>query len=447
MKPRLMFNSLRLLVLFLSLTSTALACTTWYVDGMNGSDNNDCKSPQTACKTIGQAISLASSGDSIMVAAATYTENLTIGVSLKLIGSGAATSIIDGGGANTVVTISGGVVLLSGVTVRNGHITEGGGIYNSGTLTISNSTLSGNSADTRGGGIYNAGTLTINTSSVSGNSSGFHGGGIFSDGKLTINRSTFSGNSAITFGGAISNYGYGTINNSTISGNRAQSGGGIFNFVGLTINRSTFSGNSASDGGAISNDRGLTINNSTFSGNSASSGGAISNYKGLTINNSTISGNRAGSGGGIYNVRKRSSAVINNSTISGNRTGNGEGIYNNGGAATLQNSIVANSHKGGNCFGTVTSNGYNLSSDSSCNFNNIGDLNNTDPKLGKLGKHGGPTQTIPLLSGSPAIDAGNPNGCTDSKGHLLKTDQRGKPRPDKEDTGGCDMGAYERQKD
>jgi hypothetical protein len=52
-----------------------------------------------------------------------------------------------------------------------------------------------------------------------------------------------------------------------------------------------------------------------------------------------------------------------------------------------------------------------------------------------------------LLSGSPAIDAGNPNGCTDGNGNLLKTDQRGMPRPDKEDTGGCDMGAYERQSD
>jgi hypothetical protein len=95
----------------------------------------------------------------------------------------------------------------------------------------------------------------------------------------------------------------------------------------------------------------------------------------------------------------------------------------------------------------MTSLGYNLSSDNTCNFTNTGDLNNADPKLGQLGNHSGPTQTIPLLSGSPAIDAGNPSGCTDGQGHLLKTDQRGKPRPDKEDTGGCDMGAYERQKD
>jgi hypothetical protein len=148
-----------------------------------------------------------------------------------------------------------------------------------------------------------------------------------------------------------------------------------------------------------------------------------------------------GLGGGIENG---GTLTINNSTISGNNTG---GILNNGKAATFQNSIVANNGLGGNCRGTMTSNGYNLSGDSSCKFDGTGDLNNTNPKLGKLGNYGGPTQTIPLLSGSPAIDAGNPSGCTDGQGHLLKTDQRGKPRPDKEDTGGCDMGAYERQTD
>ena len=104
-------------------------------------------------------------------------------------------------------------------------------------------------------------------------------------------------------------------------------------------------------------------------------------------------------------------------------------------------------YNGANCAGAVTSNGYNLSSDATCKFTNTGDLNNTDPMLGLLQYNGGPTQTNALLSGSPAVDAGNPNGCTDGLGHLLKTDQRGKPRPDAEDTGGCDMGAYERQSD
>jgi hypothetical protein len=95
-----------LLLLALTLSPAALASSTWYVDGVHGSDNNNCKTPQTACKTIGHAISLAHAGDSIMVAAATYTENLTIGVSLKVIGSGAATTIIDGGAVNTVAISS-----------------------------------------------------------------------------------------------------------------------------------------------------------------------------------------------------------------------------------------------------------------------------------------------------------------------------------------------------
>jgi hypothetical protein len=370
MKHRIEFSNLPLLALFMALTSTALASSTWYVDGVNGSNNNNCKTPQAACKTIKRAISLASSGDSIMVAAATYTENLKINLSMKLIGSGANTTIIDGGGVNTVVTISNANahVTLSKLTIRNGVAVNGGGINYSGTLTINNSTVSGNVA--RG------------TVSAPGN-----GGGIFGYGTLTIASSTVSGNSATASGLA--------------------QGGGIFG-GSVTINNSTISGNSASAEGGF-----------------GAHGGGIYNYfSALTINNSTVSGNGASSGNG---------------------KANGGGIYGPG--AILQNSIVANSSSGGNCFGTITSNGYNLSSDGTCNFNGTGDLNNTDPKLGQLGNYGGPTQTIPLLSGSPATDAGNPSGCTDSQGHLLKTDQRGKPRPDKEDSGGCDMGAYERQND
>ena len=74
-------------------------------------------------------------------------------------------------------------------------------------------------------------------------------------------------------------------------------------------------------------------------------------------------------------------------------------------------------------------------------------MNGTNPKLGGLRNNGGPTQTMALPTGSPAVDAGNPSGCTDNVGQLLTTDQRGQPRPDKEDTGGCDMGAYERPTD
>ena len=105
MKPMILFSNLLLATVFLALGPTAQANTIWYVDGVNGSDTNDCKTRQTACKTIGHAISLASSGDTIGIGPGTYTENLTISISLKVIGSSAKTTIIDGGGNGTVVTI------------------------------------------------------------------------------------------------------------------------------------------------------------------------------------------------------------------------------------------------------------------------------------------------------------------------------------------------------
>ena len=156
--------------------------------------------------------------------------------------------------------------------------------------------------------------------------------------------------------------------------------------------------------------------------------------------------------GGILNgglFQSNGTIVINNSTLSGNTAhdGRGGGIFNvKGSTVVLQNSIVAN-NTGGDCRGTMTSDGYNMSSDDSCAFNGPGDLNTTEPLLGSLQNNGGPTETMALLPGSPAIDSGNPSGCRDSKGELLLTDQRGKPRPDREDTGGCDRGAYERQED
>src|SRR5215469_6490251 len=145
---RRQFTSLPLLVLFLTMTSTVLASNTWYADGVNGSDANDCQTAMTACKTIGHAISLASSGDSVIVAAATYTENLTIGFSLNVIGSGANTAIIDGGGGGTVVAIPNTTshVAISNLTIRNGRADRGGGIFNAGTLTIYGAIISGNSA-------------------------------------------------------------------------------------------------------------------------------------------------------------------------------------------------------------------------------------------------------------------------------------------------------------
>ncbi|HEV3279066.1 MAG TPA: choice-of-anchor Q domain-containing protein [Terriglobia bacterium] len=394
MKHRSTLGSLLPPALALTLAPIARAGNTWYVDGVNGDNSNDCESRQQACKTIGQAISLASAGDSIIVAAATYPENLGIPFSLKIVGAGAATTILDGRGIGSEIFTANprAIVTISQMTLRNGGgLGDGGGIYNCrSTVTITNATISANSANV--------------------------------------------GNGNLGYGGAIYNC------PSSV----------------LTIINSTLSGNSAEAGGAICNGGTLTISNSTFRGNVARlhSGGGIFNYGTLVINNSTFSGNAApgGLGGGIHNgqlLGQAGTLVINNSTFSANaaRDGAGGGVSNlSGNTATLQNSIVAN-NAGGNCRGTMTSDGYNLSSDGTCNFNNAGDLNNTGPKLGPLQGNGGRTETMGLLQGSPAIDAGNPAGCTDGEGNLLTTDQRGYPRPDREDSSGCDMGAYERQQD
>jgi hypothetical protein len=405
MKQRLMTSTLLLMAMCLAMGLTASATTTRYVNGVTGGDSNNCLSPATACKTIGHAISLSASGDSIRVAAAIYKENLTIAFTMTITGASATTTIVDGGGAGTVFTISStsAHVTLSNLTIRNGNVSagfpRGGGIYNLGTLRITNSAVIRNTVTSQcyelcpvsGGGIYNhvGATLTISDSSITGNLAsascrqggcGAGGGGIFSGGTLTISNSTLSGNTA----------------------------------------HSVFRGGNGGSGGGILNDGTLTINNSTFSSNSAlGAGGGIFDPGVATVNNSTFNGNTAPTGGGIW-------------TLS---------------SLTLQNSIVANSPSGGNCSGTMTSKGYNLSSDATCNFSGPGDMNNINPNIGPLQNNGGPTQTMALLPGSPAIDAGNPTGCTDSLGHLLKTDQRGDPRPNIEDTGGCDMGAYERQSD
>ena len=304
------------------------------------------------------------------------------------------------------------------MTIRNGaEGVRGGGLENEGGLTLTRITVSGNIAQ-QGGGLWNnGGTVTINSSTISGNTAYnprckffclFQGGGIYNQGALTVNNSTISGNSATSGGSGIFNLGHtATINRSTFSGNS------FANWYGtVTISQSTFSGNGA----------GITV----IPGGTAS------------VSNSTM--NSIGVGGKV---------ILSNCTVSGS-SGTGISVAGTSSKVVLQNSIVAN-NSGGNCSirsgGTIASRGHNLSSDATCDFDAASDLNNIDPMLGPLQKNGGPTQTMALPSGSPAIDAGNPHGCRDNLGNLLNTDQRGMPRHDKEDTGGCDMGAYESQRD
>jgi hypothetical protein len=355
--------------------------------------------------SLRDAIASASSGDTInfsVTGTITLSSTLTISTSLTISGPGASNLAISGGGTVQVFVIQGGItVTISGVTIENGKGGNGGGINNSGTLTVANSTLSGNSSTVGlGGAIDSSGTLTVTNSTISGNSSAYEGGGINSNGTLTVTNSTLSGNSAPYFGGGIYFYsGTLTVTNSTLSGNSATGlGGGIYNYIGT-----------------------LTVTNSTLSGNSApnSYGGGIYNQAGpLAVTNSTLSGNSATYGGG--------------------------GIF---GTMTAKNTIVANSPSGGNCSGTVTSDGHNLSDDGSC-FSGVSDIivlpgaAGLDPS--GLQNNGGPTQTIALLPASPAVDAipiGPINYCTATDGVTpISTDQRGVARPQGP---ACDIGAFE----
>lgn len=377
MRHEMSLRSFLIFAFAITMGPYALASSTWYVDGVHGNDNNNGRSAGAACKTINRAISRSSAGDSIIVAAATYPENLSIGLNLTIVGVNAQTTIIDGRNSASAVTISNpnAHVNLSQLTIRNGKgVTHGGGgIYNVGTTTITNTTISGNKSD----------------DSVS--ASGGLGGGIYNSGALTLLQSTVSGNNA-----------------SRMRPGASGLGGGIYNAGRLWVTNTTITANQAVD----------------YWPASVSYGGGIATTSGtVIISNSTISQN---------------TALIH--TPYGSPATYGGGIYSKGGSApALQNSIVANNTSGGNCNGSVASQGHNLSSDLTCNLNGPGDQKNNNPRLGALQNNGGPTNTMALLAGSPATNAGNPSGCTDSSGRRLTVDQRGHSRPS---ISACDMGAY-----
>ncbi|MCY2989911.1 MAG: right-handed parallel beta-helix repeat-containing protein [Planctomycetota bacterium] len=349
---------------------------------------------------IGQAN--AHAGADTITFAAGLTGTITLGGSqlaitdaVEIRGPGADRLTINANDRSRIFNVddgNGGVareVTIEGLKLTGGKLTGdsfGGAILNAENLTVTNSTISGNSAS-RGGGIGNQGSLTVTNSTISGNSASFTGGGIWID----------TGRSM-------------TVANSTISGNSAKYGGGMYNSSrgSLTVTNSTIYGNNvfgSSSGGGIFNDLGasLTVTNSTVSGNA----GRIDNGGSMTITNSTISGNTGGIG--ITN--------FSNGTL------------------TLNNSIVADSTQWGDIYneGTLTGS-HNLIQDGS---GGLPDTISGDPRLGPLQDNGGPTRTQALLAGSPAIDAGD-----NSLAAGLDYDQRGPGFP-RIVNGTVDLGAFE----
>ena len=135
--------------------------------------------------------------------------DLTVAKDLTLTNTGAGKLTISGANQYQIFHINAGIKLsLNNLTLDGGHASPGGAIYNGGTLTITNSTFSNNSApNSDGGAIYNGGTLTITNSTFSNNSAPVTAGGAIENsvGTVRVINSTFSNNSASSYGGAIEN--------------------------------------------------------------------------------------------------------------------------------------------------------------------------------------------------------------------------------------------------
>jgi hypothetical protein len=386
--------------------------------------------------TLRQEISDAASGDtiqfddSLLGQTITLTSaSLTVNKNLTIAGPGSDQLTIDGNGGHTIFNTSANV-LISGLTLTDA---SPGAIANTGTAELDNCVLTGNHAGT-GGAVFNdgSGVLTLNGCTVSNNTAG-NAGGIENQGQqMTILNCQVVNNTASGFGGGVINWSHLDVIDSLIAGNSAQTadGGGIYNSFGVvTVTESTLDGNTAGGyGGGFFNGAALTLDRSTLSNNTAgNSGGGLLVYTtaATTITNSTVANNMAlgtsqSSGGGGIALYIFANVTVESSTIAGNSAAaNGGGVYNPLGAAalTLHNSIVATNtagNVGNDVAGPVTSHGYNLIGQTDGSVGWVAtDLTGTsasplDPMLGPLQDNGGPTQTMALLAGSPAIGAGDP---------------------------------------
>ncbi|MBI4814316.1 MAG: Ig-like domain-containing protein [Methanobacterium sp.] len=285
--------------------------------------------------------------------------NITLDKSITINGESREGTILNGSGAFLIFMINTGQsVTIQNLTQNNGYAEAGGSIANNGTLTLIETTFTGNNV--RGGSaIANGGNLTIisssftNNTAVKLNESVYGSGFIFNVGNLTLNNCYFTNNVG-EVGSAIFNYadlsykGISTIENCIFEYNSADYGGAIVNLGDLTLNNSNFSNNKALTGGAIFNQGNLLIKGTNFNQNSLNgkdfaSGGAIYNLANLTVFNSTFDSNSAFMGGAISNdgnTTINSCQFINNIVNSTNSTipCSGGAIYNSEGTLIVNSS-------------------------------------------------------------------------------------------------------------
>jgi hypothetical protein len=329
----------------------------------------------------------------------------------------AAGVTINGNSASRIFQIDPNVTAsISGVTITGGlgtvrpntggyggtlsyNATYGGGVFNNGNLTLTNVTISDNSA-MYGGGLESIGTATLTNVAISGNTATYSGGGLENEGPLSLTNCTISGNSVT---------------------NSAGLGGGFCDIYRATLTDCTLSGNSGSRGGGVVDVAlSLTLIDCTISGNSGTSGGGLLNYAQAAVTNCTISGNSASSGGGVLNVDER--VTLNNTIVAGNYSGATPSdiidIHTSGATVVGSYNLIGT----GGSAGLTNGSGGNI----------VGVAN---PGLAPLGNYGGSTQTMALLPGSPAIAAGSSALVAGQT-----TDQRGVARTLK---GTVDIGAFE----
>lgn len=369
-----------------SLAAADPAGLTRYVAPGGADGANLCADPAAPCATLRHALGRGTPGDTVQLAAGVYREaGLT--VPHTLIVRGAAGAILDGGGRDSLLTVTGGTLTLENVTLRGGAGRRGGAV----------AALAGAGLVARGV-VFEANTADL-------------GGAVF-----------------VESGAAL-------IEDSRLMGNTAESGGAIYIGAGaLTVARSELNGNEAAAGGALFNGPGATsrLSRVRLVGNRAGGfgGGALNQGGTLILDNSLLRDNRAGShGGGLFN--DGGTAAADFTTWLGNAADFG-GALGSRGDTRLRHSVIANS-AGGACDRPLAGEA-NLIEDASCG-------QPARPATGLL-DDGRPA------AGSNTLDAAPPGPCAAGDGAPLAVDLRGEARPADGDGDGsprCDAGAFEFQ--
>jgi len=444
-------------ILTLSLTSSAYAQT--YVN-LNATGGNDGSTWLNAYNDLQVALTNASFGDEIWVAAGTYypstgtnrASTFTLPTGVRVYGGfiGTETMLSQQDWENNITILSGDLGVPNNNMDNAFHVVTATGtlastIINGFTIRDGNADT-GFGFDTFGGGLFlQDGNATISNCRFESNFATFIGGAIYiSSGSPTIDNCSFiNNNSPSGLGGAISNAtGGGTINNCLFEGNTGSFGGAISNDDGpLNVSNSIFINNSATDGGGISNnDNSPTITNCLFLGNSATDdgGGAYNDDGTPTYENCVFSGNNAADVGGGFSSDVGNATFIN-VTFSNNNANDGGAIRNGTGVFNLRNAILwNNTATSGNpqILGSITANNSIVQGGYTCG--GCTGIIDQDPQFvdadGTDNTFGTSDDDLQIQLGSPAIDMGNNGFSTTS------IDLAGNPRID---GGTIDLGAYE----